>query len=99
MQPVNGRRIPNTPRLRREYSTPRLHQNAEIISYVCDSWNQVSRDYRSKSTFVTGGISGVPNVTYYQPTGSNNRLANFEPFDLESWWGKKLVQSVQNRTL
>ncbi|XP_055683877.1 MAPK regulated corepressor interacting protein 2-like isoform X2 [Lutzomyia longipalpis] len=24
-----------------------------------------------------------------------SRLANFTPFDLESWWGRRMVQNVQ----
>ncbi|GAB0096755.1 uncharacterized protein DMENIID0001_123210 [Sergentomyia squamirostris] len=24
-----------------------------------------------------------------------SRLANFQPFDLESWWGRRMVQNVQ----
>lgn len=36
MQPVNGRRIPSAPRMKRDYYS-RSSENAEIINYVYDS--------------------------------------------------------------
>lgn len=95
MQPVNGRRSSGQQRLRRDYFPRQSNENAEIISYVCESWNKVLKDY-SRSN---GGsyVPGVQSVLYYKGSESNNRLPNFEPFDLESYWGNRVVQKCQNR--
>ncbi|XP_065211925.1 uncharacterized protein LOC135839708 [Planococcus citri] len=95
MQPVNGRRSSGQQRLRRDYFPRQSNENAEIISYVCESWNKVLKDLNRNSGSY---VPGVQSVLYYKPaTESNNRLANFEPFDLESYWGNRVVQKCQNR--
>ena len=34
-------------------------------------------------------------VKYYQEK-SNPKLADFSPFDLDAWWGKRLYQNLTN---
>ena len=40
-------------------------------------------------------LSDNSSVKYYQEK-SNPALANFSPFDLDAWWGKRLYQNLTN---
>lgn len=64
------------------------HEEQKIISYVSDNWNDVIRE------FELGQKTGSRKVAYYHETEPSPLLRNFEPFDLENWWGKKTYQRL-----
>lgn len=41
------------------------------------------------------GISGK-GCTFYYEDDPTPQLGNFKPFDLESWWGKRLYTFITN---
>jgi len=86
------------------------HQNQEILSpqheelvrYMNDSWKMViaenpydapdSPDTSSTCSF-SSSASSSSSYSYYvdQPSPL---LKDFKPFDLESWWGRRLYQNI-----
>jgi hypothetical protein len=60
-------------------------QHDDLIKYIFDSWNKVSQEVdRSTGT----------SVIFYQEQ-ENQNLKDFEPFDLEGFWGRRMVQNFQ----
>jgi hypothetical protein len=90
MQSLNGKR-PNSQRTQQE--TPLTHHDA-LINFICESWNTVSRELENYSQNGSGTSKGVPCVLYYVEQEPNPQLKDFEPFDLEAWWGKRVVQNI-----
>ncbi|CAH1638856.1 unnamed protein product [Spodoptera littoralis] len=37
---------------------------------------------------------GSDDAKYYQEVLAPRQLANFRPFDLDEWWARRLVQSI-----
>ncbi|XP_021926717.1 MAPK regulated corepressor interacting protein 2-like isoform X2 [Zootermopsis nevadensis] len=72
MQSLNGKRQ-NSQRMQQETSPT---QHDDLIRYICESWNTVSRELENFS----------------QNGADTNK--DFEPFDLEAWWGKRVVQNI-----
>ncbi|EEB12580.1 conserved hypothetical protein [Pediculus humanus corporis] len=64
---------------------PALPQHDDIIKFIFESWNKVNREFSEQN----------PTVTYYEEREPNPILKDFEPFDLEAWWGKRVVQNIQ----
>ncbi|KAI8426397.1 hypothetical protein MSG28_005244 [Choristoneura fumiferana] len=60
------------------------NQQDDIINYIYDSWNKVTRELDR----------GSEDARYYQEVVSPRQLANFRPFNLEEWWGRRLLQSI-----
>ncbi|CAF4865227.1 unnamed protein product [Pieris macdunnoughi] len=58
-------------------------QHDDLINYIYDSWNKVTRELER----------GSEEAKYYQELPPR-QLANFRPFDLEEWWGRRHVQSI-----
>ncbi|XP_022196287.1 MAPK regulated corepressor interacting protein 2 [Nilaparvata lugens] len=85
--PMNGRRGPpmQIQRQRGEPQAAHSPQHEELIKYICDSWNKVCREMQQ-----TG--PGAPQVGYYH--GPTCQPKGFKPFDLEAWWGKRVVQNI-----
>ncbi|XP_046752485.1 MAPK regulated corepressor interacting protein 2-like [Diprion similis] len=90
---MNGKRPSPIPaRLQQEPPT----QHDDLIAYICESWNLVSQELDmchqqlNNSTNYRNGAS----VTYYQEREPNPQLKDFEPFNLEAWWGQRVVQSI-----
>ncbi|RZF36759.1 hypothetical protein LSTR_LSTR005072 [Laodelphax striatellus] len=81
---MNGRRGPMQ-RQRGEPQAMHSPQHEELIKYICDSWNKVCREMQQSGP-------GSPQVGYYHEP--NHQLKDFKPFDLEAWWGKRLVQNI-----
>lgn len=45
----------------------------------------------------SGSTSPTPPTSfYYQDDGPGPILTDFKPFDLETWWGKRLFQNITN---
>lgn len=55
-------------------------QHEELIKYILDSWNKVSQEADRNA------------VIYYHEEHHQN-LKDFKPFDLESYWGRRIVQN------
>ncbi|XP_067002854.1 MAPK regulated corepressor interacting protein 2 [Anabrus simplex] len=92
MQSLNGKR-PNTQRVQQD-STPTQHD--DLIKFICDSWNKVSREFEHSNQNGADNGKGRPCVLYYVEQDPNPQLKDFEPFDLEAWWGKRLVENINN---
>ncbi|XP_014248372.1 MAPK regulated corepressor interacting protein 2-like [Cimex lectularius] len=66
-----------------------LQQNQEeLIKFIWDSWNKVCQEYQK------GNTQGSPTVAYHIESEPNPMLKDFVPFDLEAYWGKRLVQNI-----
>ncbi|KAK0173308.1 hypothetical protein PV328_006525 [Microctonus aethiopoides] len=91
---MNGKR-PNT-------NIPLRHQSEssqhfDLIKYIYESWNSVSRELDMCHNQPHGDSQNYRNgasVTYYQEREPNPQLKDFEPFNLEKWWGQRVVQSI-----
>lgn len=70
-------------------------QHEELIKFIYESWNQVNMRQRSECC---DGIecaelcSPKDSIVYYNDGEPN--LQDFKPFDLESWWGKRLFNNI-----
>ncbi|XP_031623554.1 MAPK regulated corepressor interacting protein 2 [Contarinia nasturtii] len=58
-------------------------QHDELIRYIHDAWHKITEP----------GQHGTP--TFYR-NPPEQRLNNFQPFDLEKWWGHRAVQNYHN---
>ncbi|XP_028045512.2 MAPK regulated corepressor interacting protein 2 isoform X2 [Monomorium pharaonis] len=94
MTTMNGKRPSSIPS---RHQPETLAQHFDLIKYIYDSWNSVSRELdmchnqpHSNSSNCRNGAS----VTYYQEREPNPQLKDFEPFNLEAWWGQRVVQSI-----
>ncbi|KAJ8953201.1 hypothetical protein NQ318_003240 [Aromia moschata] len=79
----NNRRPPNISRMSSNDKSAHA-QHDEIIKYIYESWSKVEMDRGSNS------------VRYYQDEGAHH-LKDFQPFDLEAYWGRRLHQNVQQQ--
>ncbi|XP_017887801.1 MAPK regulated corepressor interacting protein 2-like isoform X4 [Ceratina calcarata] len=91
---MNGKRPSSIPS---RHQSETVAQHFDLIKYIYDSWNTVSRELdmchnqlHSNSSNSRNGAS----VTYYQEREPNPQLKDFEPFNLEAWWGQRVVQSI-----
>ncbi|XP_013772911.1 MAPK regulated corepressor interacting protein 2-like isoform X1 [Limulus polyphemus] len=91
-QQVNGRRSYNQ-KSSQDTITP---QHEEIMRYIHDSWKLVSREYEAAKQ--PGAEGKVNSVVYYQDNCSTSQLPKFEPFDLELFWGQRVIQSITQST-
>uniref|UniRef100_A0A182WEY5 Protein FAM195A n=1 Tax=Anopheles minimus TaxID=112268 RepID=A0A182WEY5_9DIPT len=85
-------------------------QHEELIKYINDSWNMVvaSNPYdvpgspdstgsncslsSNSSTSSVSSTSSTSTVYYNEPP--NPLLVDFKPFDLETWWGKRIFNNI-----
>lgn len=58
-------------------------EHRELVTFVTEGWVRVKREMDQ----------GEGKVAVYQDS-SNPRLEQFEPFDLDAWWGRKLYQNL-----
>lgn len=91
VQPVNGKR----PSTQRGQDAP-SSQHDDLIKFICDSWNKVSREFEHFNQNGSENSKGGPSVIYYAEQDPNPLLKDFEPFDLEAWWGKRVVENIHN---
>ncbi|KAH8273792.1 hypothetical protein KR044_000662, partial [Drosophila immigrans] len=59
-----------------------ISQHDELIRYIRGAWNKVSEQ-------------GTPVIHCNE---SDNQLKNFKPFNLEEYWGQRLVQNIHVTT-
>lgn len=78
----NSRRPPN---IQRVAPNDRLiyAQHDDLIKYIYESWMKVEMD------------RGANSVIYYQEDATHH-LKDFQPFDLEAYWGRRLHQNHQH---
>ncbi|XP_011257103.1 MAPK regulated corepressor interacting protein 2 isoform X1 [Camponotus floridanus] len=71
-------------------------QHKELVLFIRQSWNQVSTLQRCECCNGTECTEFCnPNsIVYYNDGEPNNSLQDFKPFDLESWWGKRLFNNI-----
>uniref|UniRef100_A0A6M2DH01 Putative secreted protein n=1 Tax=Xenopsylla cheopis TaxID=163159 RepID=A0A6M2DH01_XENCH len=62
-------------------------QHAELINFIHESWHKVAIEIEQ------GGCSST---LFYRHTSTDPRLKEFKPFDLESFWGRRMVQNFRN---
>jgi len=82
---------------KRHCSSHRHHQpeiltraQQDLIKYVYERWQRVNRELKTTNLPPNQGSS----VTYYQDASPNPALQDFEPFDLEGWWGRRLYHTL-----
>lgn len=81
----NNRRPSNIGRLPPVDNKPTCPQHDDLIKYIFESWNKVTQDIERNSG----------NTMIYHE--EHQCLRDFEPFDLERYWGRRLVQTnMQN---
>lgn len=76
-------------------------QHEEMIKYISETWTQSicgeSEPTTPTSTIGSGSSSPLPpSNLYYQDDAPSSALRDFKPFDLETWWGKRLFQNITN---
>lgn len=60
------------------------NQHDDLINYIFESWNKVTRELER----------GSQDAKYYTDVLAPRQLANFRPFNLEEWWGRRVIQSI-----
>jgi hypothetical protein len=75
----------------RQNSEPLAPQHEEMVRFISSEWQRVQQEFdaydpsRSKKKLV-----------YYKdvPASQCPHLQNFEPVDLETWWGDRFLQGI-----
>jgi len=72
-------------------------QHEEIIKYIQDSWTSVSSNIEEgcSQSVSNKNRRGDSPALYYEDDPCPH-LQDFKPFDLESWWGKRLYNLITN---
>ncbi|CAB3220140.1 unnamed protein product [Arctia plantaginis] len=91
----NGRKTVHH-RIPHQVITP---QHEEIIRFISETWTQsaIGESEPSSPTSTTESESSSPTPPsnlYYHDDEPSPVLRDFEPFDLETWWGKRLFQNI-----
>ncbi|XP_026316760.1 MAPK regulated corepressor interacting protein 2 [Hyposmocoma kahamanoa] len=77
-------------------------QHEEMIRFISETWTQAANGDSEPTTPTNGSIasgssSPAPSSNlYYQDDAPSPCLQDFKPFDLETWWGKRLFQNITN---
>ncbi|EDW35340.1 GL20951 [Drosophila persimilis] len=81
-------------------------QDEDIINYISGSWNLLVTPNPSDSSMTANNTIGPEESTLVNTQADNDslgtvwieppspELANFKPFDLESWWSRRLFESI-----
>ncbi|XP_013414886.1 MAPK regulated corepressor interacting protein 2 [Lingula anatina] len=72
-------------RMAPEPVTPHHEDN---VKFLLQAWQQVQREIEMSQK------SGKDGPIFYQEKTPNPKLSDFEPFDLESWWGKRTLEKI-----
>lgn len=82
----NGARLspPMQPQVSVHNNNNNTNQHDDLINYIYESWNKVTRELER----------GSDDAKYYQEVMGPRQLANFRPFNLEQWWGRRLMQTI-----
>ncbi|EFX74472.1 mapk-regulated corepressor-interacting protein 1-like [Daphnia pulex] len=89
---TNKRHFHSSHRHHHHHQQPEIltRSQQELIKYVYDRWQRVNRELKTSTVPTAEGTS----VTYYQDASPNPALQDFEPFDLEGWWGRRLYHTL-----
>ncbi|XP_041986334.1 uncharacterized protein LOC121738388 [Aricia agestis] len=80
----NGSRLSPPAQMPATNTNNNNNQHDDLINYIFESWNKVTRELDR----------GSEDAKYYQEVLAPHQLANFRPFNLEEYWGRRVVQSV-----
>jgi len=69
-------------------STKLSQTHEDMINFVQSTWSQVMKEYEESKS------QGLGNVVLYAQNTPNKKLQDFKPFDLEEYWGKRLLQNM-----
>ncbi|XP_023946242.1 putative uncharacterized protein DDB_G0287599 [Bicyclus anynana] len=85
----NGSRLspPAQPTNNNIHNNNNNSQHDDIVNYIFDSWNKVTRELER----------GSEDAKYYQEVLSPRQLANFRPFNLDDWWGCRMMQTINRK--
>ncbi|XP_065223974.1 MAPK regulated corepressor interacting protein 2 [Planococcus citri] len=64
-------------------------EHEEIVKFVSENWSSVTCKSKEGSSMKNG-----TSTVYYQANEPNSQLKDFVPFDLDSWWGKRLFNTI-----
>lgn len=64
-------------------------EHEEIVKYVSENWSSVTCKSKEDSSIKNGTAT-----VYYHANEPNSQLKDFVPFDLDSWWGKRLFNTI-----
>ncbi|XP_039311251.1 uncharacterized protein LOC105205526 isoform X2 [Solenopsis invicta] len=98
MTTMNGKRPSSMPS---RHQPETLAQHIDLIKYIYDSWNSVSREIDTSRNQPHSNSSNHRNgasVTYYHCPDPVPILKNFRPFNLEAFWGQRIVDSITRNT-
>uniref|UniRef100_A0A146MEF4 Uncharacterized protein n=1 Tax=Lygus hesperus TaxID=30085 RepID=A0A146MEF4_LYGHE len=93
MSSTNGKRAPvnarnkDSPNHMPAATPPDVQE--EVIKFICDSWNKVYQEYQK----------GSPAVAFHVESDPCTLPEGFVPFDLEAYWGKRLVQNMTTQNI
>jgi len=85
-QTSTGRRSSNS--FSRQNSEPLSPQHEEMVRFISSEWQRVQHEFDSHDP-----SRSKKKLVYYKDTPSSH-LQNFEPIDLETWWGERFLQGI-----
>ncbi|XP_037074070.1 MAPK regulated corepressor interacting protein 2-like [Pollicipes pollicipes] len=75
----------------RSKPTPTISpQHEEVVRYLAHTWRRVKEEYANADDSGGGDIESL----YYDQVEVHPALQDFQPFDLEAWWGQRLYQQL-----
>ncbi|XP_067002238.1 MAPK regulated corepressor interacting protein 2 [Anabrus simplex] len=86
---INGKKSSSHQRVQHETISP---QHAELINFIYESWDKVYKEYEQEPS--DSSHSSQHCIVYYNDGEPSPVLQDFKPFDLESWWGKRLFNNI-----
>ena len=71
-------------------------QHKELVKYIHETWKCVKREYeRDGVTSATSCLNVSATEKSVQPMG-RTLAKDFQPFDLEAFWGRRLFEKLTN---
>lgn len=95
MSQMNGgsRRPPNVTRAPPASEKQLYAQHDDLIKYIYDSWSKISQEVSRNA----GNSSSSTSAAVYYQEQEHQKLRDFEPFDLEAYWARQVVQNYQQQ--
>ncbi|XP_018336005.1 mapk-regulated corepressor-interacting protein 1 [Agrilus planipennis] len=70
----------------------------KLITYINESWNLVASELNSQQNNNNKDSTKKSQMVMYFEESPCTQLQDFKPFDLESWWGRRLYTKITNST-
>ncbi|KAK7791390.1 hypothetical protein R5R35_008857 [Gryllus longicercus] len=67
-------------------------QHAELINFIYESWDKVYKEFEQEPS--ENNHNSQQCIVYHNDGEPSPVLQDFKPFDLESWWGKRLFNNI-----